>query len=248
MNKHIAVSGAATGIGAAVTQRLLADGTRVTGLGLDKAAGWEQQDKARGEGRDYTFHELDVTDEMAVSNRFAELEPITGLVNCAGIYPPDQRLEDVSLTNFTKVLTINLVGTFLICRAALPMLRRAGGGSIVNVSSVHAIAGAPGQGAYAASKAAVAALTRQIAVDYACDGVRANSIVVGAVDTRITRAALAQRGPAEELGLSFNPTTLGRIAAPREIAAVVAFLLGSDSSFLTASALLADGGLTSRIL
>ena len=234
--RRILVTGAPTGIGRAVTERLLADGIDVIGAGLDA------DEAADG------FHEVDVTDEGAVTALFAEIGRLDGLVVCAGIYPPDQRLEDVSLERFRQVLDVNLTGTFLCCRAALPLLRAAGGGSIVTISSVHAIAAAPGQGAYAASKAAIAALTRQIAVDYARDGIRANAILAGSVDTRITRAAIAAAGTEAQLGLSHDPRDLGRIASPAEIAEIVAFLLGPASSFLTASALLADGGLTARIL
>lgn len=247
--RHYIVTGAATGIGRAVAERLLVDGAQVTGAGLDEEAGFALQALSRAAGHDFTFRPIDVADEAQVSALFADSNGgIDGLVNCAGIYPPDKRLEDVSLDDFRHVLDVNLIGTFLMCRAALPALRNRGGGSIVNISSVHAVAAAAGQGAYAASKAAIVALTRQIAVDYAADRVRANSVLVGSVDTRITREAIAGAGSPEALGLSFHPTALGRVAAPDELAAVVAFLLGDGSSFITASALLADGGLTSRIL
>jgi NAD(P)-dependent dehydrogenase (short-subunit alcohol dehydrogenase family) len=236
--RRILVTGAATGIGRAVVERLTADGLDVVGAGLDA-----------DETATDNFHAVDVTDEHAITALFSEVGRLDGLVVCAGVYPPDQRLEDVSLDRFRQVLDVNLIGAFLCCRGALPLLRTAGGGSIVTISSVHAVAAAPGQGAYAASKAAITALTRQIAVDYARDGIRANSILAGSVDTRITRAAIAAAGVSEaELGLSRDPRDLGRIASPDEIAAVVAFLLSPASSFLTASALLADGGLTSRIL
>jgi NAD(P)-dependent dehydrogenase (short-subunit alcohol dehydrogenase family) len=243
------VTGAATGIGRAVAHRLCSDGAKVTGVGLDEDEGLAQQRSARSNGYDFTFCPLDVSHEGQVSDLIAGLgQDLAGVVNCAGIYPPDERLEDMSLERFRQVLEVNLVGTFLICRATLPLLRRSGGGSIVNLSSVHANVGAPGQAAYAASKAAIVAFTRQIAVDYAADRIRANSVLLGSVDTRITRAAIADAGSAAALGLSFDPGALGRVAVPAEAAAVVAFLLSEESSFITASALLADGGLTSRIL
>lgn len=245
--RHYLVTGAATGIGAAIASRLVASGARVTGVGLDADAGQTLASQLY-DGNLFTFAERDVTDEDAVLEFFAGLQPIDGVVNCAGIYPPDQRLEDVGLADFRRVLEVNLVGTFLICRSALPLLRAVGGGSIVNIASVHAFAGAPGQGAYAASKGAIASLTRQIAVDYAADSIRANSILVGSVDTRITRAAIDAAGSAAALSLDGNREALGRIADPAEVATVVGFLLSPDSSFITASALLADGGLTARIL
>lgn len=242
---RVLVTGAATGIGRAVTERLLHDGAEVVGAGLDadEAAGFRPP-----AGSVHRFVEVDVTDEDAVAGLFGALDRLTGLVVCAGVYPPDQRLEDVSLAQFRRVLDVNLVGAFLCCRAAVPLLRRSGGGSIVTISSVHAVAAAPGQGAYAASKGGITALTRQLAVDYAGDGIRANSVLAGSVDTRITRAAVAAAGSQAQLGLSTDRRDLGRIADPDEVAAVVAFLLGPDSTFVTAAALLADGGLTSRIL
>lgn len=246
--RHYVVTGAATGIGAAIARRLVDDGARVTGAGLDTDDGRALAAGPRPGAGAFTFTELDVTDEQHIREFFSALDPIHGLVNCAGIYPPDQRLEDVSLAEFRQVLDVNLVGTFLTCRSALPLLRQAGGGSIVNISSVHAVAGAPGQGAYAASKGAITSLTRQIAVDYATDSIRANSILVGSVDTRITRAAIAAAGSAADLTLSSDPNSLGRIADAKEIAGIVAFLLDGDASFITGTAMLADGGLTARIL
>ena len=248
MSGHVVVTGAATGIGAAVTERLLADGTHVIGLGLDGQEGRAQQSRAERDGLPYAFHDVDVTDEAAVRGVFSRITRLTGVVNCAGVYPRPQRLEDVSLADFRAVMNVNLTGTFLVCRAALPLLRASGGGSIVNLASVHARSGAPGQGPYAASKAAIVGLTRQIAVDYAQDRIRANAVLAGSVDTRITREAIAAAGSPEALGLSYARTALGRIAESHEVAAVVAFLLGPDASFITAAEMVADAGLTARIL
>jgi len=245
------VTGAATGIGAAVVRRLAATGARVIGAGLDADEGERLQHELTAQGARFEFHAADVTDQQALAELLSDLDGLDvldGLVTCAGIYPPACRLESVSLEEFRQVLEVNLVGTFLACRAALPALRRRGGGAIVTVSSVHANAAAPGQGAYAASKAAIVGLTRQLAVDYAADGIRANSVLAGSVDTRITRAALAAAGGADALCLSPDPHALGRIADADEVARVIEFLVTDQSSFVTGAALLADGGLTARIL
>jgi NAD(P)-dependent dehydrogenase (short-subunit alcohol dehydrogenase family) len=246
----IVVTGAATGIGLEVVREQLRRGYHVWGLGLDAA---EADDfRCRSAEATFEFIETDVTDEAAVARAFVAIArgpwSVVGLVNCAGVYPSPARLEDTHFDDWRKVLQVNLDGTFLVCRAALPALREAGGGAIVNIASVHAIAAAPGQPAYAASKAAIVGLTRQIAVDYASDRIRANCILAGAVDTRITRAAIAEAGSPEALALTFDATALGRIGSPLEIAQVVAFLLGSDSRFITGSALTADAGMTARIL
>ena len=245
----VVVTGAATGIGLEVVRELLRRGYPVWGLGLDAAEG---DDFRSSTDAPFKFIETDVTDEVAVSRAFATITggpwSIVGLVNCAGVYPSPARLEDTHFDDWRKVLEVNLDGTFLVCRAALPALREAGGGAIVNIASVHAIAAAPGQPAYAASKAAIVGLTRQIAVDYAGDRIRANCILAGAVDTRITRAAIAEAGSPEALNLTFDETVLGRIGSALEIAQVVAFLLGSESRFITGTALIADAGMTARIL
>ena len=251
MSKHIVVTGAAGMVGSHVAEQLLARGDRV--VGVDDLSTGELANLAGVLGSDgFEFIETDVTDEAAVARAFVAIArgpwSVVGLVNCAGVYPSPARLEDTHFDDWRKVLQVNLDGTFLVCRAALPALREAGGGAIVNIASVHAIAAAPGQPAYAASKAAIVGLTRQIAVDYASDRIRANCILAGAVDTRITRAAIAEAGSPEALALTFDATALGRIGSPLEIAQVVAFLLGSDSRFITGSALTADAGMTARIL
>lgn len=248
MSPTVLVSGAATGIGAAIVRRLTAAGATVVGIGLDaEDADRLAADVESGLGS-FEFRPTDVTDEAAVSAAVAGIDRLDGAVISAGIYPADRRLEDVSLAEFRQVIEVNLVGAFLTCRAVLPALRRSEQSSLVTLSSVHAVAGAPGQGAYAASKAGLVGLTRQLAVDYVADGVRANAVLAGSVDTRITQAAAAAAGGLDRLGLSADPRQLGRIADPDEVARVVQFLLSADSTFITGAALLADGGLTARIL
>ena len=246
----VVVTGAATGIGLEVVREQLRRGYRVWGIGLDAAeAEAFRSDHAEAP---FEFLETDITNEAAVALAFETIargpSAVVGIVNCTGIYPPPARIEDTSLDSWRRVLQVNLDGTFLVCRSALPVLRDAGGGAIVNIASVHAIAAAPGQPAYAASKAAIVALTRQIAVDYVGDRIRANCILAGAVDTRITRAAIAEAGSPEALSLTFDETALGRIGSALEIAQIVAFLLGPDSQFINGSAVTADAGMTARIL
>lgn len=248
--EDVIVTGAGTGIGLSVSLELLRAGMGVWGIGLDAPDfGTALPDHSRDRFR---FQLADVTDESTVAEFISAVTSsgshVVGLVNCAGIYPSAADIEHTTLKEWQTVMTINVTSAFLMCRAVIPLIRNGGGGAVVNIGSVHAIAGAPGQPAYAASKAALLGLTRQLAVDYAKDGIRANCVIAGAVDTRITRRAIRESGGEQSLRLSSSSTALGRIARPSEIAQVVRFLLSPTSSFITGAAITADGGMTARIL
>jgi NAD(P)-dependent dehydrogenase (short-subunit alcohol dehydrogenase family) len=249
--KAILVTGAATGIGRATAELLAASGARVFGIGLDTDAGHQLVAQARSQERDLLFHGADVTREadvrVAVAAMLAAFGRIDGLVNSAGINQTDTRLEDMSDEVWDRTIAVNLTAIFRVCRATLPELRRAGGGSVVNIASVHALATVPGVPAYAASKGGVLALSKQLALDYAVDFIRVNALIVGSVDTRMTRAVLDASGGAEKLGLSFDRNKIARIAQPEEIAATIAFLLSDDASFVTGSGLVVDGGMTALL-
>ena len=248
--KRILVTGAATGIGRATADYLAERGARVFGTGLDPAAGAGLNSPPPG--RDTRFHPADLTRQPevseAVARALAHLGGLDGVVNCAGIYATGKRLEELSDDDWDRTMAVNLTAIFRVCRATLPHLRAAGGGSVVNIASVHAEATVPGVPAYAASKGAVVALSRQMALDYAVDRIRVNSLLVGSVATRMTLDALDAAGGAEALGLSFAHDRIARIADPREIATAIGFLLSDASSFVTGSAMQVDGGLLARLL
>jgi NAD(P)-dependent dehydrogenase (short-subunit alcohol dehydrogenase family) len=248
--RRVFVTGAATGIGRATAEYLLAEGARVYGVGLDGEAGQAFADGQNGEA--FAFRETDLRSDPqirdAVADAASRFGGLDGVVNCAGVYPTGKRLEAVSDEEWDATIAINLTAIFRVCRAALPILRAAGGGSIVNIASVHADATVPGVAAYAASKAGVVGLSRQMALDYAVDLIRVNAVLVGSVATRMTLDGLDAAGGAEAIGLSFAPNRIARIAAPKEIATVVGFLLSAEASFVTGSALQVDGGLLSRLL
>jgi NAD(P)-dependent dehydrogenase (short-subunit alcohol dehydrogenase family) len=249
IGKRVFVTGAATGIGRATAEYLAGQGARVFGAGLD---GEEGRRVFAGAAPGVLFRETDLTREAevrkAVDEAVAALGGLDGVVNCAGIYPTGKRLEEVSDAEWDTTLAINLTAIFRVCRATLPHLRAAGGGGIVNIASVHAVSTVPGVPAYAATKAAVVGLSRQMALDYAVDSIRVNAVLVGSVATRMTLDGLADAGGPEAIGLTFAKNAVGRIAEPREIATTVGFLLSEAASFVTGSALLADGGLTARLL
>jgi NAD(P)-dependent dehydrogenase (short-subunit alcohol dehydrogenase family) len=176
-------------------------------------------------------------------DHFGRLDAVittAGIVRSAPIHETSDEL-------WEEVLSVNLGGVFRVCRAALPHLMAAGGGSIVNLSSVHAEATFAGTGAYAASKGAIISLSRQIAVEYADFGIRCNALVVGGVQTKMsdTHLELISRD-----AIKIHPPegALGRAARPTEIASAVRFLCSSDSSFVTGSAMRIDGGLLSHLM
>lgn len=248
--KRVFVTGAATGIGRATAEYLAAEGAQVFGTGLDGDDG--RALASRYSESQLIFREGDLTREddvqaavAAAKERFGGLDAV---VNCAGIYPTGKRLEDVSDADWDRTIAVNLTAIFRVCRATLPLLRAAGGGSVVNIASVHADATVPGVPAYAATKAAVVGLSRQMALDYAVDRIRVNAVLVGSVATRMTLDGLEAAGGAEALGLSFEPNRIARIANPSEIATAIGFLISDASSFVTGSAMQVDGGLLARLL
>lgn len=247
--KTVLVTGAATGIGRATAEYLHSEGASIYGIGLDGDAG-----RAAHAGKEpgLTFREADLTDGAAikavVGDLVARFKRLDAVVNCAGIYATGKRLEEVSDAEWEQTLAINLTAVFKVCRATLPLLRAAGGGAVVNIASVHADATVPGVPAYAASKAGVVGLSRQMALDYAIDRIRVNAVLVGSVATRMTLDGLAAAGGTEALGLSFDHNKIARIANPREIATAIGFLISDEASFVTGSAMQVDGGMLARLL
>jgi len=248
-NKVILVTGAASGIARATVEYLNDNGARVYGIGLDGDEGrsfYPSRDPST-----CVFRETDVRDSAAVQSAVDDLQSRFGrldaVVNCAGIYPTGKRLEELSDEEWDNTLAVNLSSVFKVGRATLPLLRRSGGGSVVNIASVHAEATVNGVPAYAATKAAVVGLSKQMALDYAVDHIRVNAILVGAVATHMTLDGLKSGGP-ESSGLSFEAGSIGRIAAPVEIATAIGFLISPEASFVTGSAMRVDGGLLARLL
>lgn len=248
-DKHVLVTGAATGIGRATAEYLAENGAQVFGIGLDGEDGRAAFADGRGGVR---FREADLTDTSAVNAAVHEMMTVfpklDAVVNCAGVYAAGKRIEDVGDDEWQRVLDVNLGGIFRVCRATLRLLRDAGGGAVVNLASVHAEATVPTVPAYAASKAAVVGLSRQLALDYAVDNIRVNAVLVGSVATRMTLDALDEAGGAAALGLSFDRNRIARIADPGEIATSIGFLIGDEASFITGAAIQVDGGMLARLM
>ncbi|MDT7800280.1 MAG: hypothetical protein QOI78_3713 [Actinomycetota bacterium] len=212
------VTGAASGIGAATALKLLDDGYRV--LGVDIAELPDGVTAVRG----------DVADEAT----WADIGEVDALVSNAYV-PSTGALHEIDRDEWRRQLDVNLTGAYLAVRACLPSLR-ARGGAIVLVSSVHAHFGLPGHPAYAASKGALVALARQLAVEYA-PSVRVNSVLPGPVLTQAW-----DRISADDRERSAHATPAGRLGKPEEVADVIAFLLSDAASFVSGAELTVDGG------
>jgi NAD(P)-dependent dehydrogenase (short-subunit alcohol dehydrogenase family) len=237
------VTGAGSGIGLATTRRLAAEGARVVAVDIDEAAG-----KAAAAEVDGLAYTVDVTSEEHVRALYDDVADKLGRIdiafNNAGISPPD---DDSILTTgieaWRRVQEVNLTSVYLCCKYVIPHMQAAGKGSIINTASFVAVMGAAtSQISYTASKGGVLAMTRELGVQFAREGIRVNALCPGPVSTPLLRELFAKDPERAARRLVHVP--MGRFGEPEEIAAAVAFLASDDSSFMTASSFLVDGGIS----
>ena len=231
--RNALVTGAGSGIGAAVARRLAGQGANVVLADLSLAAVEELAGELGAAARPL---ELDVRDEKEVAPAMADLDV---LVNVAGIGSTTSAPE-TSLEVWEDVFAVNARGTFLCCKHAIPGMVARGGGSIVNVASVAALVGLRNRAAYCASKGAVVALTRALAVDHVGDGIRVNAVCPGTVDSPWVRRLVEEAGESLDALRARQP--LGRLGTTDEVAEAVDYLVSAE--FATGSVLVVDGGLT----
>jgi len=247
----VLVTGGTTGIGRAATERLASEGAAVVIVGRDEARGHGTEAELREAGLDVTFVRADVATaedcRRLVEVAAERLGRLDVLVNNAAILEVAS-VEETSDETWDLVVGTNLSSVFRVSRAAIPHLRAAGGGAIVNVASVHAYATVERLAAYAAAKGGVVALSRQMAHDLAIDRIRVNALVVGSVATEMSRMhGAATTGVRYDGAFDTGALRLGRIAEPEEIASAIRFLVSADASFVNASAFVVDGGLLAHL-
>ncbi len=241
------VTGGCSGIGLATVERFVAEGAKVVIGDIDDDRG-EGLAKELGGPETAVYQHVDVTDKEQVDALFRTAKDTFGSVdiafNNAGISPPDDdSILDTELEAWRRVQEVNLTSVYLCCKAALPYMLEQQRGSIINTASFVAVMGAAtSQISYSASKGGVLSMTRELGVQFARDGVRVNALCPGPVNTPLLKELFAKDEERAQRRLVHVP--MGRFGEPEEMASAVLFLASDDSSFMTASTFLVDGGIS----
>ena len=247
-SKSAIVTGAASGIGRAAALRLAREGARVLAVDIDSDGLAQTALLAEEQGFSVVTKHCDVSDEAEVTSvvdkAMADFGVLDILVNIAGVQVT-KLLADTTYAEYSKMMEINMGGTFLFCRAALPHMRAAGSGAIVNLASELAFVGYPELASYTATKGAMVSFTRSVALEAIRDGVRVNCVCPGATDTPIFwegEADEAKRKAMLEQVEREKP--IGRLVTPEEVASGIVFMASDEASAIVGTCLVIDGGFT----
>jgi NAD(P)-dependent dehydrogenase (short-subunit alcohol dehydrogenase family) len=244
------ITGAGSGMGRVAAQMFAREGARIVATDVDERAGQETEALALDEGLDVRFVRADVSREADCQRMVAFAEETFGkldvLYNNAGIFPEaDHSVTDTEEAVWDRVLAVNVKGVYLACKYGIPAMQRVGGGSIVNIASFVALVGCSvPQDAYTASKGAVIAMTRSLAVQFAPQGIRTNAICPGPIETPLLTSWLLTDPEAKALRLNRNPT--GRFGRPEDIVYLALYLASDESAWTNGAIISADGGITAN--
>lgn len=235
-----AVTGGTGGIGKAICQRFLREGATVYAL-----------DRTFMDMDGINVLEMDVTNPQQVETAFAKIadqsEKLDILVNAAGI-EIEKTIEDTSLEEWNHIFAINVTGTFLASKSGLPLMRKAGSGSIINFGSYDGFIADPGLAAYCATKGAVHALTRAMACDYGPEGIRVNAICPGYIDTPMLQSFFQDNGDINTLEKAIRDVhPMRRYGTPDDVAGLVNWLAGDEARYASGQLWVLDGGLTAQV-
>lgn len=241
--KTAIVSGAARGMGEAITRAFCAEGARVLGVDILEEDGHALAADLRRAGHDVAFLRVDVTQpgdwDAAVAACKESFGPPNVLVNNAGVIGTGKAVHDETPDGLASTIAVNLNGVFYGMRAVIPEMLANGGGAIVNTSSMWGIIAAAGFAAYHATKGAVTVLTKNAAITYAESGIRVNSIHPGLIDTAMSRTLTE-----EQIAWLVDRVPVKRAGTPADVAPAVVYLASDESSYVTGASLLIDGGFT----
>ena len=245
-NKTAIVTGSTKGIGKATAKLLAAEGAKVVVVGTTEEAGHAVVDEITAAGAEAFFQKTDVTSgadlDALVSAALDQYGKIDILINNAGIGGSLANLDQITDEEWNKVLATNLTAPFQLLKRVVPVMEKAGGGTVVNVASMASTGAGRGGIAYTTAKPGILGLTRQVSLDHGHSGIRINAVLPGPIDTQMIARILAM--PQHPLNLKIKMSPSGRPGLPEEVAQAIAFLASDESSFIHGAALAVDGGYT----